>query len=86
MKPFPTLPCKLLSRTEVQPNDGFKTGLIGPPELIADRIRQYYEVGVDLILCSFLHFADELPEFGRSVIPLVRSLNAVRHEADVITV
>lgn len=70
----------------VQPNDGFKTKLFGPPELIADRIRQYYEVGVDLILCSFLHFTDELPEFGRSVIPLVRNLNAVRHEAEVITV
>lgn len=62
----------------VQPNDGFKTGLIGPAELIADRIRQYYEVGVDLILTSFLHFSDELPAFGRQVIPLVRQLKARR--------
>ena len=62
----------------VQPNDGFKTGLIGPAELIAERIRQYYEVGVDLILCSFLHFTDELPEFGRQVVPLVRQLDARR--------
>jgi FMNH2-dependent dimethyl sulfone monooxygenase len=63
----------------VQPNDGFKTGLIGPAELIADRIRQYYEVGVDLILSSFLHFSDELPEFGRKVIPLVQQLEAKRN-------
>jgi FMNH2-dependent dimethyl sulfone monooxygenase len=63
----------------VQPNDGFKTGLIGPAESIADRIRQYYEVGVDLILSSFLHFSEELPEFGRKVIPLVRQLETERH-------
>ena len=62
----------------VQPNDGFKTKLFGPPEVIADRIRQYYEAGVDLILCSFLHYTDELPEFGRRVIPLVRQLNTSR--------
>jgi FMNH2-dependent dimethyl sulfone monooxygenase len=62
----------------VQPNDGFKTGLFGPADLIADRIRQYYEVGVDLILCAFLHYTDELPEFGRQVIPLVQQLQANR--------
>ena len=60
----------------VQPNDGFKTGLIGPPELIAERIRQYHEVGVDLILTAFLHYDDELPLFGRTVIPLVQKLSA----------
>jgi dimethylsulfone monooxygenase len=56
----------------VQPNDGFKTRLFGPPELIADRIRAYEAVGVDMILCAFLHFTDELPAFGREVIPLLR--------------
>ena len=53
----------------VQPNDGFKTRLIGPAEVIADRIRQYHEVGVDLILAAFLHYEDELPRFGETVIP-----------------
>jgi dimethylsulfone monooxygenase len=56
----------------VQPNDGFKTRLFGPPELIAERIRAYEAIGVDLILCAFLHFTDELPAFGREVIPLLR--------------
>lgn len=56
----------------VQPNDGFKTRLFGPPELIAERIRAYETVGVDLILCAFLHFTDELPAFGREVVPLLR--------------
>ncbi len=57
----------------VQPNDGFKTRLFGPPELIAKRIREYQAVGVDLLLTAFLHFTDELPAFGRDVIPLLRS-------------
>jgi dimethylsulfone monooxygenase len=56
----------------VQPNDGFKTALFGPPELIAQRIRAYAAIGVDMILCAFLHFTDELPAFGREVIPLLR--------------
>jgi len=55
----------------VQPNDGFKTRLFGPPELIAERIRAYEAIGVDPVLCAFLHFTDELPAFGREVIPLV---------------
>ena len=57
----------------IQPNDGFKTRLFGPPEVIADRIRQYEAVGVDMILTAFLHFTDELPAFGREVIPLLRN-------------
>jgi FMNH2-dependent dimethyl sulfone monooxygenase len=60
----------------VQPNDGFKTRLIGPADQIADRIRQYHEVGVDLILAAFLHYEDELPRFGETVIPLVRATRA----------
>ncbi len=56
----------------VQYNDGFKTGLIGTPEQIAARIAEYDAVGVDLVLCGFLHFTDDLPAFGRDVIPLVR--------------
>ena len=60
----------------VQPNDGFKTRLFGPPELIAERIRAYEAIGVDLILCAFLHFTDELPAFGREVIPLLRKQRA----------
>ncbi len=62
----------------VQYNDGFKTGLIGTAEQVAEKIREYYEVGVDLILCGFLHYTDDLPAFGRNVIPLVRELEASR--------
>lgn len=62
----------------VQYNDGFRTGLIGTAQQVADRIRQYYEVGVDLILCGFLHYSDDLPAFGRTVIPLVREMEVHR--------
>jgi FMNH2-dependent dimethyl sulfone monooxygenase len=60
----------------VQPNDGFKTRLMGPADVIADRIRQYVEVGVDLVLTAFLHYQDELPKFGRTVIALVQQMRA----------
>jgi FMNH2-dependent dimethyl sulfone monooxygenase len=62
----------------LQPNDGFKTRLFGPPELIAERIRAYEAIGIDMILCAFLHFTDELPAFGREVIPLLQGASAVR--------
>jgi len=62
----------------VQYNDGFKSGLIGTAEQVADKIRQFYEVGVDLILCGFLHYSDDLSAFGQDVIPLVRQTAARR--------
>lgn len=70
----------------VQYNDGFRTGLIGTAEQVADRIRQYYEVGVDLILGGFLHYTDDLPAFGRDVIPLVRQIEARRRSAEELAV
>jgi FMNH2-dependent dimethyl sulfone monooxygenase len=60
----------------VQYNDGFKTGLIGTPEQIAERIVALKAVGVDLVLTGFLHFQEEIEYFGRRVLPLVRQLEA----------
>lgn len=70
----------------VQYNDGFRTGLIGTAEQVADRIRQYYEVGVDLILGGFLHYTDDLPAFGRDVIPLVHQIETRRRSAEELAV
>lgn len=70
----------------VQYNDGFKTDLIGTAEQVADRIRQYYEIGVDLMLCGFLHYTDDLPAFGHTVIPLVRNLVVDRPNRDLVLV
>ncbi|MGV9433454.1 dimethylsulfone monooxygenase SfnG, partial [Nocardia sp. NPDC003648] len=60
----------------VQYNDGFRTGLIGTPEQIAERIVAYRALGVDLILAGFLHFQEEIEYFGAKVLPLVRELEA----------
>ncbi|MCE2673296.1 MAG: dimethyl sulfone monooxygenase SfnG [Microcystis sp. 53598_E5] len=62
----------------VQYNDGFRTGLIGTKEQVAEKIQQLHAVGVDLILGGFLHYTDDLPAFGREVIPLVRQLKSRR--------
>ncbi len=72
----------------VQYNDGFRTQLIGTPEQVARRIVEYRRRGVDLLLLGFLHFQEELEQFGEKVIPLVRELEAQtgvteRHHADV---
>lgn len=69
----------------VQYNDGFKTGLIVTPEQVAEKIREYYEVGVDLILCGFLHYTDDLPAFGRTVIPQVRAIKARRIAPELVS-
>ena len=61
-------------RDLVQYNDGFRTNLIGTPEQIAERIVHLHDLGVDLILCAFLHFHDEIRFFGEQVIPLVREM------------
>lgn len=60
----------------VQYNDGFRTGLIGTPEQIAERIAAYRKRGVDLILGGFLHFQEEIEYFGARVLPLVREIEA----------
>jgi alkanesulfonate monooxygenase SsuD/methylene tetrahydromethanopterin reductase-like flavin-dependent oxidoreductase (luciferase family) len=60
----------------VQYNDGFRTGLIGTPEQIAERIVAYKKLGVDLLLLGFLHYHEEVEYFGKRVLPLVRELEA----------
>ncbi|WP_426445914.1 dimethylsulfone monooxygenase SfnG [Paenibacillus sp. S-38] len=60
----------------VQYNDGFKTGLIGTPEQVADRIIELKKIGVDLILTGFLHYDEDIKAFGDKVIPLVREKEA----------
>ena len=58
----------------VQYNDGFRTNLIGTAEQVARRIVEYRRLGVDLILTAFLHFQEEVEQFGREVMPIVREL------------
>lgn len=66
----------------VQYNDGFRSGLIGTKEQVAEKIQQFHAAGVDLILGGFLHYTDDLPAFGQTVIPLVRELESRRQQVD----
>ncbi|KAM0748094.1 alkanesulfonate monooxygenase [Meredithblackwellia eburnea MCA 4105] len=56
----------------VQFNDGFKSKLIGTPRQIADRILLFKSLGINFVLTAFLHFQEEVEQFGRQVLPLVR--------------
>jgi alkanesulfonate monooxygenase len=58
----------------VQYNDGFKTKLIGTKEQVADRILLLKSLGIDIVLLAFLHYEEEVEEFGKQVLPLVRKL------------
>ncbi|MBD0021871.1 dimethyl sulfone monooxygenase SfnG [Gordonia pseudamarae] len=60
----------------VQYNDGFRTGLIGTPEQIAERIVGYKTRGVNLLLLGFLHYLEDVEYFGAKILPLVRELEA----------
>ncbi|MFZ2242633.1 MAG: dimethyl sulfone monooxygenase SfnG [Gordonia amarae] len=60
----------------VQYNDGFRTGLIGTPEQIAERIVAYKTRGVNLLLLGFLHYLEDVEYFGAKILPLVRELEA----------
>ncbi|KAK6580777.1 hypothetical protein PZA11_007013 [Diplocarpon coronariae] len=58
----------------VQYNDGFKTKLIGTKEQVADRILLLKSLGIDIVLLAFLHYEEDIENFGTDVLPLVRSL------------
>jgi alkanesulfonate monooxygenase len=60
----------------VQYNDGFKTKLVGTKEQVAERIVLLKSLGVNLVLTAFLHYEEEIEQFGRDVLPLVRDLEA----------
>ncbi|AJP05064.1 alkanesulfonate monooxygenase [Streptomyces cyaneogriseus subsp. noncyanogenus] len=69
----------------VQYNDGFRTGLIGTPEQIAERIVAYKRLGVDLFLLGFLHYLEEVEYFGKRVLPLVRELEARQPDPEPVS-
>lgn len=54
-------------------NEGFRTGLIGSYEQVANRLRELEAVGVDQVLLAFRHPLKELPIFFERVEPLVNA-------------
>jgi dimethylsulfone monooxygenase len=54
-------------------NRGLRPNLIGTPEQIAERIIEFEQVGVDLLLLQFSPQLEEMERFSRDVIPLVET-------------
>jgi FMNH2-dependent dimethyl sulfone monooxygenase len=52
-------------------NRGLRSGLVGTPEQVADRIRAFEAAGLDLLLLQFSPQLEEMERFAEEVIPLV---------------
>jgi FMNH2-dependent dimethyl sulfone monooxygenase len=52
-------------------NRGLRSGLVGTPEQIADRLRELEAAGLDLVLLQFSPQLEEMERFAEQVIPLV---------------
>jgi dimethylsulfone monooxygenase len=58
-------------------NRGLKSGLVGTPEQVAERILEFEAKGVNLLLLQFSPQYEEMERFAEEVIPLVRGEVAV---------
>jgi FMNH2-dependent dimethyl sulfone monooxygenase len=47
-------------------------GLVGTPQIIAQRIRRYEAMGIDCLMLQFHPMRDGLETFAREVMPLIR--------------
>jgi FMNH2-dependent dimethyl sulfone monooxygenase len=50
-------------------NRGLRSGLVGTPEQVAARIREFEDAGVDLLLLQFSPQLEEMERFAQKVIP-----------------
>ncbi|MEX2284514.1 MAG: LLM class flavin-dependent oxidoreductase [Gemmatimonadota bacterium] len=57
-------------------NRGLRSGLVGTAEQVADRIREFEDAGVDLLLLQFSPQHEEMERFAAEVIPLVQGVTA----------
>jgi FMNH2-dependent dimethyl sulfone monooxygenase len=54
-------------------NRGLRSGLIGTPDQIMERIRAYADAGIDLLLLQFSPQREEMARFGADVISAYRN-------------
>ncbi len=52
-------------------NRGLRAGLVGTPERVAERVREFQEAGVDLLLLQCSPQLEEMERFAAEVMPLV---------------
>ncbi|MBW3534860.1 MAG: LLM class flavin-dependent oxidoreductase [Gemmatimonadetes bacterium] len=55
-------------------NRGLRSGLVGTPEQVAERVRAFEDVGVELLLLQMSPQLEEMERFAEEVIPLVREV------------
>ena len=55
-------------------NGGTAAGLVGSYDTVAERIREFNELGIDTLLLQFQPFESEQRRFAEEVIPRVRKL------------
>ena len=56
-------------------NRGLRAGLVGTPEQVAERVREFEDVGVDLLLLQCSPQLEEMERFAEQVMPLVRGVS-----------
>ena len=57
-------------------NRGLRSGLVGTPEQVAERVLEFERAGVDLLLLQFSPQLEEMERFAETVIPLVNGVHA----------
>jgi len=57
-------------------NRGLRSGLVGTPEQVAERILEFEEAGLGLLLLQFSPQLEEMERFAEQVIPRVREASA----------
>lgn len=58
-------------------NRGLRAGLVGTPEQVAERIAEFEQAGVDLLLLQFSPQYEEMERFAETVMPLVNRTPAI---------
>jgi FMNH2-dependent dimethyl sulfone monooxygenase len=57
-------------------NRGLRSGLVGTAEQVAERLREFEKVGVDLVLLQFSPQLEEMEQFARTIIANDSSVSA----------
>ena len=58
---------------KVGTNGGTMAGLVGTPEMIAERLRHFESLGIETFLLQFHPTLEELQRFGAEVMPLLKN-------------
>lgn len=57
-------------------NRGLRSGLVGTPDQVAERVLEFERAGIDLLLLQFSPQLEEMERFAETVIPLVNGVRA----------